>query len=229
MTSFGNENRTRIKVSDISPEDISNYPLEFSEWAKKERKKPPEIDTWGGKALAAMLNKPGNFWMRDDTDEFTKKFNIDSKDSIQLFNKTEQWGLKGSQEKKKYYIPYPYQTSNKHAMRKDFKFDGTEEQKKIIIQQIKSTIRTDYIDVPDELWQLGHKNPDTTDNSSKNLVLQPPIQAKYRDQYVFIDTLTKMPTPKHFAKLYKNGNLSYTKEQLQQLRYVIDELLVNKN
>jgi hypothetical protein len=55
------------------------------------------------------------------------------------------------------------------------------------INKIKSTIKADYIDVSNDLWQLGHKNPDSTDNSNKNLVLQPPIQGKYRDNYIFID------------------------------------------
>ena len=46
------------------------------------------------------------------------------------------------------------------------------------IDKIKSTIKTDYIDVPNSLWQLGHKNPGSTDNSNENFVLQPPIQGK---------------------------------------------------
>ena len=46
-------------------------------------------------------------------------------------------------------------------------------------------------------WQLGHKNPGTTDNTSNNLVLQPPIQGKYRDNYIFIDTFfDKVPCAK---------------------------------
>ena len=86
-------------------------------------------------------------------------------------------------------------------MRAGFVWNGTEEQKNIEIENIKAHIQGNYCDVPNKDWQLGHKNPDSGDNSSSNLVLQPPIQAKYRDNYVFLNTLTKMPTPKKFEKL----------------------------
>ena len=55
------------------------------------------------------------------------------------------------------------------------------------IEKIKSKIKSDYIESPNSQWQLGHKNPGSTDNSNVNLVLQPPIQGKYRDNYIFID------------------------------------------
>jgi hypothetical protein len=41
-------------------------------------------------------------------------------------------------------------------MRKDFKYNGNENDKNIEIEKIKSTIKNDYIDVPNEKWQLGH-------------------------------------------------------------------------
>jgi hypothetical protein len=219
--------RSKIVVNELSSALMNIYPAEFLSFVKENGIKIPNIDSGSGKALAVMLHTPDKYWTRSDCDSFAKKFNINTTDSIQLFNKHEQRGIKSSTEKGKYYIPYPYQLSNKHAMRKNFKYDGTEAQKNLAIEKIKSTIKHDYIDPPNSDWQIGHKNPESTDNSSHNLVLQPPIQAKYRDQYVFIDTLTKMPTPEYFGTLQENGKLGYTKEQLQQLRDVIDKLLIN--
>ena len=124
-----------------------------------------------------------------------------------------------------YAIKYPYEVSNKKAMRQNFVYDGSEEKKNEEINKIKQNIKEDYIDIPNNKWQLGHKNPDTTDSTNKNLVLQPPIQAKYRDDYIFIDTLTKIPTPKKLKKLINQGESPYTKQQLRYLR----DILINLN
>ena len=106
-------------------------------------------------------------------------------------------------------------------MRAGFKWDGTEEQKTQAIETIKADIKTDYVDIPNEQWQLGHKNPEG-DNTSNNLVLQPPIQAKYRDNYIFIDTLTKIPTPETLARLIQDGRNPYTPKQMQRLRALLN-------
>ena len=113
---------------------------------------------------------------------------------------------------------------NTKIERKDFKFDGTDEQKHAEIDKIKSTIKADYVDVPNELWQLGHKNPESEDNSSNNLVLQPPIQAKYRDNFIFIDTLTKIPTPATIKSQYSKGICPYTRDQLKELKEFLNSL-----
>jgi hypothetical protein len=93
-------------------------------------------------------------------------------------------------------------------MRKKFKFDGTEEEKNKEIDKIKSTINTDYVVVPNYLWQLGHKNPGSTDNTKDNLVLQPPIQSKYRDNYIFI---TKFPMPNKLEIMIEKRNRIYNR------------------
>ena len=103
-------------------------------------------------------------------------------------------------------------------MRKDFKFDGSEEEKNKEIDKIKSTIKTDYVDVQNSLWQLGHKNPGSTDNSNQNLVLQPPIQAKYRDDYIFIDTLTKIPLAYKLRKMIEKKEIEITNEQAAEYK-----------
>jgi hypothetical protein len=158
-----------------------------------------------------------------------KKFNIDTQDSIQLFNKHNQWGIKTNSgtERGKLYIVYPYCLSNKHKMRRDFKFDGTEEEKNAEIDKIKSTIKNDYIDVPNSLWQLGHKNPDSTDNTNTNLVLQPPIQGKYRDNYIFIDTITKFPTPKTLTNMIEKKDIEFTPEQITAYKQLFDTLFAS--
>jgi hypothetical protein len=215
--------RTQVNL-DLLLELGQEYPAEFTAFCEVHHLIPPKIGTKNGKALYAMLFFSQGYWTRETCDQFVKKFGIETKDSIQLFNKHEQWGMKTSSERGKNYIVYPYQLSNKHKMRKDFKFDGTEQQKGEEIDKIKSTIQHDYVDVPNEQWQLGHKNPESEDNSNDNLVLQPPIQAKYRDHYIFIDTLTKIPTPSTLKKMYIQGQCPYTLSQLKEFKEFLNSL-----
>ena len=219
-------NYTLINVDNID-EIPTKYDDEFLHFCKENELKPPNILSGNGKALSVMLEYKYNYWNRDTCDKFVNKFNIQTKDSIQLFNKHNQWGIKTNSgiEKGKLYIIYPYQISNKHIMRKNFKFDGTIQQKYDEIKKIKSTIQNDYIDQPNEKWQLGHKNPNLTDNSVNNLVLQPPIQSKYRDDYIFIDTLTKIPTPKKLESMINNSEILFSKEQIINYINVFNKLL----
>jgi len=208
----------------------SEYPEDFIEFCLTNGLKPPNINTGNGKALATMLYHPSYYWNRATCDEFVKKFNISTKDSIQLFNKHNQWGLKTNSDmhdRGKSYIVYPYCLSNKHKMRKDFKFNGSEEEKNNEIDKIKSTITTDYIDVPNSEWQLGHKNPGSTDNTDDNLVLQPPIQAKYRDNYIFIDPLTKIPMPHKLESMIEKKEIEITAEQIIGYKHLFDKLFTS--
>ena len=212
------ENTSKINVDEISQDFLVDYDPEFVKFVKENDIKLPQLSTGNGKALSAMSHNPGKFWTRDDCESFVKQYDISTRDSIQLFNKHEQRGFKCIPDKGKNMLIYPYELSSKKAMRKDFKYDGSEEQKNQEIENIKSTIKHDYIDVPNSEWQLGHKNPDSTDSSSENLVLQPPIQGKYRDNYIFIDTLTKQPTPKKILADIKSGKSPFTDEQIKELR-----------
>ena len=63
-------------------------------------------------------------------------------------------------------------------MRAGFKWDGTEEQKIEAIENIKADIKADYVDIPTEQWQLGHKNPEGDNRPNDNLVLQPSDSSK---------------------------------------------------
>jgi hypothetical protein len=212
----------RINIDSIE-EIQNNYPEEFIKFYQLNYLKPPKNNSGNGKALTAMLYNPYKYWDRETCDEFVKKFNINTADSIQLFNKHSQWGILTNSgiEKGKLYIIYPYSLSNKHKMRKNFKYNGNENDKNIEIEKIKSTIKNDYIDILNEKWQLGHKNPGSIDNTNNNLILQPPIQSKYRDDYLFFDTLTKMPLPHKLDKLLKSKEIKLTNEQIQNYKNVL--------
>jgi hypothetical protein len=206
----------------------SKYPDEFNEFCLSNGLKPPNICSGNGTALSVMLCYPGYYWTRESCDAFVKKFNISTGDSIQLWNKHSQMGIETSsgKDKGKYYIVYPYCLSNKHSMRKNFKYDGSEEEKNSEIDKIKSTIEADYIAVANDLWQLGHKNPGSTNSSASNLVLQPPIQAKYRDNYIFIDSLTKFPMPNKLESMIEKKEIEFTREQLLDYKAVLERLLL---
>ena len=213
----------------IDPNTISSIPNEYSkelvEFAKKNKIKLPNINTMRGKVIALLYTvDPDKYCNRDVCDKICKKFDIKTQDSIQLFNKIDQIGIRCSEERGKYYIVKPCQLTNKVSMRKNFKYDGTEESRNNEINNIKAHLISRYLDVPNNKWQIGHKNPDIEDNSSNNLVLQPPIQCSYRDNYIFIDTFTKIPTPKKFKQMIKDGKCMYSKEQLKELKNIFNSL-----
>ena len=99
----------------------SDYPEEFKQFCSTHGLKPPTITSGNGKALSVMLNNKFYYWNRITCDKFTEKFKITTKDSIQLFNKHNQWGIQTNSgiERGKLYIVYPYCLSNKHKMRKN--------------------------------------------------------------------------------------------------------------
>jgi hypothetical protein len=203
-----------------------NYPSAFLNFCTLNQMRPPRFHSNAGKALRTMLAHPSYYWTRTSCDAFVKKFNLTSKDSIQMFNKHAQWGLctNSGTDRERYYVVYPYRTSTKYNIRKNFTYNGTADERNKKIEQIKSTIKTDYIDVPNEKWQLGHKNPDMDHLDGKNMVLQPPIQCKYRDDYIWIDTLTKMPMPNKLQRMVSKGEIPLTLEQISSYRQVFDEL-----
>ena len=223
-----NTTYTKIYITDVAK--ISDkYPDEFINFCTKNNLKPPNINSGNGKALSLMLEHKYKYFTRDVCDEIVKKFNIKTKDSIQLFNKHSQWGIKTNSgfEKGKLYIVYPYDLSPKYNMRKDFKFKETENNLNDEIEKIKSTIKFDYIDIPNEKWQLGHKNP-VNIGFENNMLLQPPIQQKYRDEYIFIDTLTKIPVPKKLERMIKKKEIIFSKKQINEYLNLFSLLKLNK-
>jgi hypothetical protein len=223
MTATSNNKQQKINVKDIN-NIPDKYPENFFSWCKQNQIKLPKIKTKRGKALSLLLAYPNYYFTRNECNEVCEKFSIKTNDSIQLFNKVEQLGIKCYNVRGKYNIPKPYKTTNKNKMRQNFKFDGTFEDKNIQINNIKQHLKDYYINIPNDKWHLGHKNPDIDDNTSNNLVLQPPIQAKYRDNYIFIDTFTKIPTPKKIHKMIKKKECPYLNEQLIELRDLLNNL-----
>lgn len=213
------ELQTEIDISKILVLP-NHYNQEFIDFCVKNKLNPPNIQSKNGIALSVMLLYKKYYWTRTTCDIFCKKFNIETKDSIQLFNKHSQWGIKTNSgiEKGKLYIVYPYQLSEKYNIRSNFRYQGTVDEKNSEINKIKSTIKFDYIDVENEKWQLGHKNPcipQISELETNNLILQPPIQSKYRDDYIFIDVLTKIPLPKKLKKMIEKKEIVFTQQQIQ--------------
>jgi hypothetical protein len=176
-----------------------------------------------------MTNYRYYYFNREVCEKLKTKFDIKSSDIIQQFNKVSQRGIKSSSDlndKGKSYIVYPYCLTNKHKMRKNFSNNISKQEKIIEIDKIKQTINTDYINISNDKWQLGHKNPGLTDNTNKNMILQPPIQAKYRDDYIFIDTLTKIPIPKKFKNLVNNGIIKLSQEQINEYIQIFNSLKI---
>jgi hypothetical protein len=56
------------------------------------------------------------------------------------------------------------------------------------------------------------------------MVLQPPIQGKYRDNYIFIDTLTKIPTPDKLSKMIEKKEIEFTTDQIVKYKEIFDAL-----
>jgi hypothetical protein len=232
MESVKSYNPSNYELIDIDSIDHlpSEYPEDFKLFCSENEIKLPKIGTLKGIAFALMATYRCRYWNRATCNNLANKFKMKSDDIIQAFNKVNQHGIKSQSDlhvKGKSYMVYPYELSNKHKMRKNFKFDGTEEEKNIEIDKIKSTIKSDYIDVDNSQWQLGHKNPASTDNSNENLVLQPPIQGKYRDNYIFIDTLTKIPVPKKLETMIEKKEIEFTKEQITEYKLIFDKLFAS--
>lgn len=196
------------------------YPDNFIIFCNKNKLSPPKISSNSGQCLCLLLFNKNKYATRKILTEFCKKINMQTVgDVIQYVNKTEQWGLKRSTEKRGYYkIPYPYKTITVNLnKRKNFKLSKKSD-KNSKINSIKKYIKHYYLDVPNIEWQLGHKNPEIEDNTQNNLILQPPIQSKYRDRFIFFDVFTKMPTIK---ELEINIDNYYNKEQQIKLLSIL--------
>jgi hypothetical protein len=197
---------------------INDYSKEIKEFYLNNNLKLPKINSLKGQAIALLTSKDNlnKYITREILDEFLTKIGLYSKDCIQLLNKTEQNGLKSICEERTYYqIPYPFIYIDTHIKKRNIPkgvFD--EQKKKDSYDVVMDYITKYYINEPYEKWQVGHKNPDITD-STNNLIMQPTIQGKYRDNYIFMDNgLGMIPVPSHFMK--KIDEL-YTPNQKKEL------------
>jgi len=173
--------------------------------------------------LSKMTNddviKSGTWFSRKALEEELEKYGLVSRDCIQTINKTEQWGL-GNPESRtvgrdiEYRFTYPFKFVDVHIKKR--KINGSMSlNRDEEINLIKEIIKKYYWDVPNERWELGHRNPEIEDSSPSNLVWQPPIQGKTRDRFIFDSLgLMKYPTPKEIAR---NPLKYYSEEQLKEL------------
>lgn len=227
-----NSNNYLKKLKEATVDDIKElvemYPAEFLTWAENHPNDItlPSLKSLKGKALSLMLHNPDFYFTPKVVRELEVKFNIrkldgtKSADIIQAFNKIP--GLKTNSETGKYSVPYPYRILK--GRDKSFSKLMTKEEKIEEVNNIKEKINDDYIDIPSEEWQFGHKNPNNGDNSDNNLVLQPPIQGKYRDNYIFFDTLTKFPVPKKLSQMIKKEEVKFSKDQIKEYYELFKEL-----
>lgn len=80
-----------ISIINELPEE---YPNEFILFCENNNINIPNIKSKRGIALSLMLKYKNKYWNRDTCNLITEKFNIKTKDSIQLFNKQSQIGIK---------------------------------------------------------------------------------------------------------------------------------------
>lgn len=171
--------------------------------------------------------KSGVWFSGKMIDDELRKYDLYSRDSIQSINKTEQWGLANPETRinggvTEYRFVYPFKFVGVHIKKRKIGSSISLLNRDEEIDIIKENIKKYYLDVPNDTWQLGHKNPDIEDSGPSNLVWQPPIQGKYRDRFIFDYLgLMKYPTPKEISK---NPLKYYSEEQLRELH----EFLCNR-
>lgn len=214
----------KLNIAEIKSQNI--YSDELTRFCKENDIRLLSLNTNIGKCIALLSQHPNTYVDgREHVIKILEKLEIKSNDPIQVFNKFQQYGLKSNSDdccKGKYYIIYPYEKSNKQAMRK---IELCESNKEEQIDKIKKDIEENYMEVPNRLWQIGHKNPGLEDNTSSNLVYQPPIQGRYRDNYIFIDSITRYPLAKKLNHLLENEEIKLTKRQIEDYIEVLSKHL----
>jgi hypothetical protein len=186
------------------------------EWSQKHNVKLPSISSLRGQIVALMTheNHINMYFTRQGLDDFLQKFSMKSADVIQNINKTDQWGLGHQTVNRRFYrIPFPFEYISIHLKkRKKFSSQKTDQDKNVDIEKTKEYLKKYYIDVPDEMWDCGHKDPCIEDNTCNNLVFQPPLQRAYRNRFKFDEYgLRLCPT----AEEIKNNVAKYFSKQEQ--------------
>lgn len=193
---------------------FDTYESDFIEFTDRHGIKPPSLQTPSGQGIALLTCKANRdkYALRVDLETFFNVIELQTKDAIQCVNKCEQWGLRRAQTKGKYSIPYPFEYFPLHInKRKNLKIVGDRNE---VINTVKQFLQKNYLDVPNEDWQIGHKDPSLA-TSENNVIYQPPIQGRYRDRYKFDDLgLTKYPT---VSELLKSFDKYYSVQEQQEI------------
>ena len=208
-----------------------SYPQELLTFAESNHINLPGVKTIGGQALAFLAqpeNRGGNrFITPSETVEFFRDLGLETRDSIQPFNKVCSGKLKLVDAKSGLYsLEYPFALKwndiskrisvNKHVLENGSKKEQVAEVKRYWIQKMtrkeqECRILLDYLrikwsknaydylieklseikwahlhilSVPIDRWQIGHLDA-SKGNEPENLFYQPPIQARFRDNYIF--------------------------------------------
>ena len=163
---------------------FESYVPEFMQFCSANAIKIPAIETVRGQALALMTQpevRGKKHVDRTTATQFFQQIGLETKDSIQAFNKFPQIGLKTVKAKGVYALPYPFETDLTHlTKRQGASISGD---KSVAVQAIKQWWLDNLVNVPVENWQVGHLDPTIGDASERNLAFQPPLQAKYRNRF----------------------------------------------
>jgi len=210
---------TRINI-DTYTKKFEVYPSELLEFAKEHKLSLLPLTSMRGQAIALMSQpevRGQKHLIRDDADKFFKNIGMETKDSIQQFNKAT--GFKRIEMKGKYCLQYPFESDTTDLDKRKGAFISGD--RDTAINAIKAHFQKNIIDIPNELWQKGHLDPTVGDASEKNLAWQPPIQGKYRDRYKWCPLFQRMwPTAK---ELIPNFNKFYTDAERKEILKALKE------
>lgn len=210
---------------------MHEYPEELVAFAERTGLRLPRQTTVGGQALAFLAqpeNRGGNRFITSvETVEFFKNLGLETRDSIQPFNKVCGCKLKLVDAKPGLYsLEYPFVLKlndinkrvdvDKNVLENGSKDEQIAEVKRYWIQKMSKQEReckilldylrvkwssdvhellteklaeikwvyTHILNVSADRWQIGHLDA-SKGNEPENLYYQPPIQARYRDNYIF--------------------------------------------
>lgn len=193
---------------------FEEYPSDLVEFATENDLKLLSLTSMRGQALALMSQpeiRGQKFVSREEAEKFFDNIEMKSRDAIQNFNKS--FGLKRIDKRGFYCLKFPFEIDAICIdKRKGAIIRGDRNEK---INYIKNWWRENLVDVPNEKWQIGHKDPTIGDASERNLAYQPPIQSKYRDRFKYDNIFHKMwPTA---SELIRSPDKYYTKEEQEHI------------
>lgn len=197
---------------------FAEYPADLVAFATQHNITLPSLSGLRGQGLALMAQpdiRGKVFIGREEADQFFKTIGIETRDSIQGFNKAT--GLKRMNKRGYYCLVYPYECDKTDIDKRiGVSVSGDRDEN---INKIKDFWRKNLVDVPNKDWQIGHLDPTIADASESNLALQPPIQGKYRNRFKWDEWFMKMwPTT---SELLPHFNKYYTEDEQ---RAIYDEL-----